>query len=212
VPNGLNLDHFTKPEKLPRRSPGLADPAGQKQKLRIVFLGRIHPKKGLDMLLPAWARLSRFHTDWELVIAGPDEGGYLAELRELARGLGLGSCLRYLGSVSGAEKVALLHSADLFILPSYSEGFAMSLLEAMACSVPVIATTACNFPEISQKQAGWECEARLFSVMTALEAGLRADAAERQQRGEQGRRLVEANYSWPPIVQSLLEACEAHCP
>lgn len=205
VPNGLNLDEFAKPQKSSQAS------QAQKEKLRLLFLGRIHPKKGLDLLLAAWARLGRYHRDWELVVAGPDEQGYLAELRKLAANLGLELEIRFTGAVTGQEKITLLHSADLFVLPSYSEGFSMGLLEAMACTVPVVATEACNFPEISSRQAGWECATGLASLMQALEAGLRAGNAERQERGGNGRRLIEQSYAWPALIKQLLDACAAHC-
>ena len=87
----------------------------------------------------------------------------------------------------------------------------MSLLEAMACSVPVIASVACNFPEISEREAGWECDPCLSSVTQVLETGLLADSLERRQRGCNGRHLIEEKYTWPPIIQRLLEACQIHC-
>ena len=210
APNGLDLEQFAKPQP-PDDGPHLDRITAAKQRSRLVFLGRLHPKKGLDLLLCAWARLIRFHKDWELIIAGPDEKGYLAQLQKLVENLELGESVRFLGSVVGSGKRALLHSADLFVLPSYSEGFPMSLLEAMACAVPVVATTACNFSEISQHQAGWECEAFVPSVVHALESGLHADASERRQRGLRGQRLVEENYSWQLIIEKILEACQQHC-
>ena len=208
APNGLNLGDFAKPKEL---TPAAHPLHPNKNKLRLLFLGRIHPKKGLDLLLGAWARLSRFHKQWELVVAGPDEHGYSATCRNLARNLGPGSEIRFTGAVTGQAKVALLHSADLFVLPSYSEGFSMSLLEAMACAVPVVATIACNFPEISERQAGWECAPCLSAVTQALETGLCTDSLERHQRGRNGRCLIEEKYTWPPIIKRLLEACETHC-
>jgi glycosyltransferase involved in cell wall biosynthesis len=211
APNGLDLDEFVKPQRPADgvRTPWLGNL--KKEKFRLLFLGRIHPKKGLDLLLSAWAGLERYHGQWELVIAGPDESGHLAEVRRKARALALDSQARFTGPVTGRAKRDLLHSADLFILPSYSEGFSMGLLEAMACEVPVIATRACNFPQISRNEAGWECDASLWSIMEALEQGLRVDVVERRQRGRNGRRLVEKDYAWPSIIDQLLDACQTHC-
>ena len=211
APNGLNLAEFSKPSDLdsPIDTPlvkGLS-----KNALRLLFLGRIHPKKGLDLLLPAWAKLSSQTKDWQLVIAGPDEQGHLAQVRDLARSLGLEQQIIFTGPVSGPAKISLLHSSDLFVLPSYSEGFSMSLLEAMACGLPVIATTACNFPEILSEQAGWQSEASQDPLADALRRALECSAIERKQRGQNGRRLVETRHAWPAIIRNLSEACAQYC-
>lgn len=119
--------------------------------------------------------------------------------------------MQFIGAVTGLAKNALLRSADLFVLTSYSEGFSMSLLEALACEVPVVATRACNFTDISRTGAGWECDACLPSVTKTLGAVLSTDALERQQRGRNGRGLVEQSYTWPRIIGRLLDACRTHC-
>jgi glycosyltransferase involved in cell wall biosynthesis len=211
VPNGIGLEEFSKPRI---QAESLQTPLVQnleKRKSRLLFLGRIHPKKGLGLLLPAWARLAQFRKQWELVIAGPDEQGHLNELRKMAQDLSIGAEVRFTGSVTGSVKCELLHSADLFVLPSYSEGFSMALLEAMACEIPVLATNACNFPDISLRQAGWECEASLSSLTEMLSNALNADSLELLQRGRNARALVEECYTWPRIIQRLLEACEDCC-
>ncbi len=211
IPNGLDPAGFPKPLDLdsPIDTPLIKQLA--KTSLRLLFLGRIHPKKGLDLLLPAWAKLSGLAKDWQLVIAGPDEQGYLAQVRALARSLGLEQQVFFTGPVTGPAKISLLHSADLFILPSYSEGFSMSVLEAMACGLPVIATKACNFPEILTEQAGWECAATQDSLADSLRQALECSVIGRKQRGQNGRRLVETRYAWPAIIQNLFEACAQHC-
>jgi glycosyltransferase involved in cell wall biosynthesis len=211
APNGLDLEEFPKPLPAAGSVPMPLLPNLEKRNCRLLFLGRIHPKKGLDLLLTAWARVSQVRNQWELVIAGPDENGYLAEVQRLAKSLALEGQVRFTGPATGAAKHALLHSADVFILPSYSEGFSMGLLEALACEVPVVATRACNFPDISLRQAGWECDAALPSVTRTLEAALSADTLERRQRGRNGRALVERSYTWPMIIPRLLEACKVHC-
>ena len=182
-----------------------------KSRRRALFISRLHPKKGLDLLVPAWASLGKTVADWELILAGPDEGGYAVTIDRLISAHGLSESVRRVGKVSAEAKVRLLHSADLFVLPSYSEGFPTSLLEAMACAAPVLATRECNFPEVTNSQAGWECDASVESVSAALRTALLADEAERKQRGLSGRKLVETRYTWPSVVTCLLEACETHC-
>lgn len=199
--NGIHLEAFdTAPA-----------PETTKTRRRCVFMGRLHSKKGLDLLLHAWSELKNAHLDWELLIAGPDEGGYQAVVEKVIKDLGINDGVRLVGAVSGDEKVAFLKSADVFILPSYSEGFSVAILEAMACRVPVVATTACNFPELAKDGGGWECAPEMTSVRKALEEALSSSDTERRERGLAGRRLVEKSYTWVAIAALILEACEEHC-
>jgi glycosyltransferase involved in cell wall biosynthesis len=165
----------------------------------------------LDILLYAWARLTTLTKNWELVIAGPDERGHLAQIQALATDLGVRDQVIFTGPVTGEVKNRLLYSSDLFILSSYSEGFSVSVLEAMACGLPVIATHACNFPEISAKQAGWECDSNVDALAVTLRTALEASEAERREHGRNGRRLVETRYAWSAVIQTLQQACATHC-
>ncbi len=210
APNGIDVGQFPKPVCLEASIETPWVNRLEKTARRLLFLGRIHPKKGLDLLLPAWASL-REGRDWQLVIAGPDEQGYLANIQKLAGKTDWPKQIIFTGPVVGTVKNSLLHSADVFVLPSYSEGFPVSVLEAMACGVPVLATKASNFPDIVSAEAGWECEANLDSVRDGLSQALTASDEERRQRGANGRRLVERRYNWPSIVSELLSACAAHC-
>jgi glycosyltransferase involved in cell wall biosynthesis len=211
IPNGLDATELSKPIEsvAPIETPLIRDLS--KNSLRVLFLGRVHPKKGLDLLLSAWARLSTSIKDWELVIAGPDEGGYLSRLRALSASLGLGNRIAFTGLVTGDAKKRLLHSADLFVLPSYSEGFPMSVLEAWACEVPVLVTRECNVGDLSTTAAGWECDANVDSLTSALKLALSASEAERRNCGQNGRRLIDARYSWPDIISKLEQSCAAYC-
>jgi glycosyltransferase involved in cell wall biosynthesis len=145
------------------------------------------------------------------VIAGPDEGGYLQSLRALVRQLSLEKTVSFPGAFSGGQKIVLLKSADLFVLTSHSEGFSVALLEAMACGIPVLATTACNFPELVLDGGGFECPAESDAITKCLDDALSASVEERHQRGNAGRRLVKNNYTWSAISQTIIEACELHC-
>ena len=210
APNGLNLADFEIPSSQPAPIPGL-DKDCAKSEFRLLFLGRIHPKKGLDLLIKAFSELGSASRDWHVVIAGPDELGHESVIRRQAEALGIMNQLVFTGPVSGDVKTSLLHSADLFVLPSYSEGFSMSVLEAMACGLPVVATHACNFPEITEVQSGWECEATEESLKSALETAMESGAVERHERGQKGRRLVETRYTWTAVIQTLQHACAAYC-
>jgi poly(glycerol-phosphate) alpha-glucosyltransferase len=206
APNGLIPANYLQPENTEPICTPLV-PELKKTRKRLLFFGRLHPKKGIDLLLPAWTRLQSENRDWELVVAGPDENGYLKQVRN---GDANGNVV-FTGTVPEKSKVALFHSADLFVLPSYSEGVPMTVLEAMVCEVPVVATDACNISELTTASAGWECKANVESVTETLRAAIRADDAERSQRGRNGRRVIETHYSWPTVTAKLLEACAAHC-
>ncbi|MBJ7328007.1 MAG: glycosyltransferase [Chthoniobacterales bacterium] len=152
----------------------------------MLFLSRIHAKKGLDLLVPAWGRLTKEFPDWELVIVGPDEGGYQAMVEKMIADCGCGETCWIHPAVSGAEKHALLRTADLFVLPSYSEGFPMAVLEAAAHRIPVVQTDECNFPELTAAGGAWECRPELDSVEKTLRSALTAEDAERAERGLKG--------------------------
>jgi glycosyltransferase involved in cell wall biosynthesis len=196
IPNGIDLTPFDVPVEMP------AVP-----QRTVLFLGRLHPKKGIDLLLKAWSRWSSRFPEWKLILAGPDEGGYRAEIE---RNISAGGIERVElpGVVTGAAKIALLKQAGVFALPSYSEGFPMAVLEALAARRPVLISRGCHFEAAVEAGAGWSCDATVESVEQMLHAALRADDAERDQRGHAGRNLVEQNFQWPALAKQLHEICE----
>jgi len=210
APNGVRLEDYDAVPQ-PGNLPQLELPERVREKKRLVFMARLHPKKGLDFLVQAWSRLQEHHACWELVIAGPDECGYRATVETLIGQLGVASATTLVGSVTGAAKRELLQNADLFVLPSRSEGFPVSVLEAMACRLPVIGTDGCNFPELETEGGGWLCQVGMGSVHAALSRALAASDAERKSRGQTARQLVERRYTWPRIAATIREACETHC-
>jgi glycosyltransferase involved in cell wall biosynthesis len=181
------------------------------RRYRAVFISRLHPKKGLDMLLSAWAKLPAEGREWELIIAGPDENGYAATVDGFIEQFDLQDSVRRVGKISHESKVKLLKSADLFVLPSYSEGFTSAILEAMAASLPVVATRECNFPELFRHGGGWECDVNLDSLAGALRQAMCASETERRQRGAAGRQLLERDYTWESVCRHLLQACANYC-
>ena len=181
--------------------------AERKRPKRLLFLSRIHAKKGLDMLVPAWGKLTKEFPDWELLIVGPDEGGYQTTVENMMADCGCGDTCWIHPAVSGAEKHALLRTADLFVLPSYSEGFPMAVLEAAAHRIPVVQTDECNFPELTAAGGAWECRPERDAVVTTLRKALTAEDAERTERGLRGRELVERSYSWDQIANEVMDAC-----
>lgn len=206
VPNGIDLAEVDAASPSPPPIPHLA----RSRPRRILFLARIHPKKGLDLLIPAWGKLAPAFRDWELVIAGPDEGGYQSEVEIMIRQAGIQDSCRIFPSVFGVEKHAVLRSADLFVLPSHSEGFPMAVLEAAAHRLPVLQTTECNFSELARAEGAWECAPTVADVQETLRAALEAGDDERRQRGLRGREVIESGYTWKRVASLLEAACLAH--
>jgi poly(glycerol-phosphate) alpha-glucosyltransferase len=209
IPNGADTSAF---QDLPGRGVLEARFPALRGSRWILFLSRIHPKKGLPHLLRAWAsvqhsQLSTFnsqHSDWLLVIAGPDELGHEAEMKGLARELGLEKSVLFTGPLEGAEKLAALGGAELFVLPSFSEGFSMAVLEAAAAGLPVLLTPQCNFPELASVGGAIEVSPDTDSCAAGLQELLKLSDTQREQMGDNARKLVEASYSWSKVADQML--------
>jgi glycosyltransferase involved in cell wall biosynthesis len=207
IPNGIDLDevdHVADNTFNPAQHPW----TNRRKPRRLLFLSRIHPKKGLDLLVSVWALLAKEFPDWELLITGPDEGGYQGTVERMIRAADASSSCWIQPAVTGTEKHALFRTADLFVLPSYSEGFPMAVLEAAAHGVPVVQTSECNFPELTAVGAAWQCQPEKADLERALRSALAADDLERRERGQAGRSLVMKNYSWQSVAKMLVEACQ----
>lgn len=201
IPNGIDLaDYATLPPKtiLADMFPRLRD-----QKL-ILFLSRIHPKKGLLHLVEAWGALAGRFADWHLAIVGPDEVGHRAEVERAVEAVGAAHRTTFLGALGGEDKLAALAASDVFVLPSFSEGFSMAVLEAMASGLPVLLTPACNFSEAARAGAAVEVDPNAESTRAGLELLLGMTDREREDMGRQGHRLVAGHYSWERTASELI--------
>ncbi len=167
-----------------------------------LFLGRICPVKGLQNLIPAWAKVRP--DGWRLRIAGPDEGGYQKNIAELVRECGLLEIVEFVGTISGDKKRRLLEGADLFILPSLSESFGMAIGEALAVGCPVITTTATPWREIKTADCGWQVPANSSSLATALQEATSLPPETLKAMGERGRALIRNHYQWNSLVDRYI--------
>ena len=176
----------------------------------ILFLGRLHPKKGLDLLGDAFAAIEResHFDDVRLVIAGPDEGGYRAELEKRLASRGVISKTVFTGMLTGDVKRSALDSADVFVLPSYSEGFSISVLEALARATPVVITTGCNFPQVGEAGAGKVIEPIADHLTQALREIL-DDSVLGDRMGDLGRKLVQNQYTWDRVAERMSHLYES---
>lgn len=169
---------------------------------RILFLSRIHPKKGLLNLVEAVKRLSLI--DWEVVIAGYDELGHLEEVRQAVQKSSHSDMFRFIGPVENQKKWDLYSSADIFVLPTYSENFGMVVAEALACGVPVLTTKGTPWGELISHECGWWVEPTIEGLAAGLEQALMCSAAERKRMGENGRVLVQQKYSWAAVAKKMI--------
>ena len=182
--------------------PEASKPPSQAGSRRCVFLSRLHVKKGIDILLEAWARTRP--VQWQLTIAGPDESGIMPSLRDLASRLGIASEVDFIGPVHGNAKWSLLRSADLFVLPSRSENFGIVVPEAMAVGVPCIATTATPWSLLQAEGLGWCVDPCPDALARALHQAISMPPTELEAMGDRGEAFVTARFSWKTIVRETV--------
>jgi len=195
IPNGVEL---------PAASESKSSHAGN---YNLLYLGRLHPKKGLPLLIEAWCRVQRMaeESGWRLIIAGWDQLGHQSELRALAAKLHSGASIDFVGPQFGEGKSSLFREASAFVLPSLSEGLPMTILEAWSWRLPVLMTTSCNLPEGSRDGAAIMTEANVESICAALKQLFSMDRGEREAMGIRGRRLVEEQFRWPRIADQMTQ-------
>ena len=200
ISNGLELSEY---ENLPR--PGTFRAAfPEVDGPFLLFLGRLSPQKGLDLLLPAFQRLLSARPDLWLVVAGPDYKGYERQVRSLAHELGVAHRVLFPGLITGERKLAAFVDADLFVLPSYAENFGGAIVEALACGLPVVISNQVNIHrELSSDGAATVVTCSVDSVTAGIESAL-ADTENRSRLSKIGREVVRARYGWDSIVPTLI--------
>jgi glycosyltransferase involved in cell wall biosynthesis len=162
----------------------------------LLYLGRLHPKKGLINLLHAWQPFAGGPDgDWHLAIAGWDQGGYESKLRRVVNQLGMASRVHFLGPLFGTDKAAAYAVANAFILPSVSEGLPMVILEAWSHGLPVLMTRACNLPEGFTAGAALEIGTDSEGIGAGLDLLARLSDEQRRAIGDNGRRLCRERFS-----------------
>jgi poly(glycerol-phosphate) alpha-glucosyltransferase len=171
----------------------------------LLYLGRIHPKKGLPNLIGALARCDAAMRSgrWRLVVAGWDQGGHQAELEAAAASAGIADRVHFIGPQFGRDKDATLHAADAFILPSYSEGLPMAVLEAWAHGLPVLMTPQCNLPEGVVHGAALSVDPAVDGLTAGLSALFGMSDDERTAMGRRGAALVVRRFTWPVVARRM---------
>jgi glycosyltransferase involved in cell wall biosynthesis len=201
IPNGVDLAPL---QNLPPRADLEAEYPELAGKFVLLFFGRIHVKKGLDLLAHALERVRADYPDLHVLLAGNDDGAYVP-FRDRVEAAGLGSRVTWVGHVSGERARRVWAAADAFVLPSYSEGFSMAILEALACRLPALITTACHFPELAEADGGVVVAPTPGDVTAGLRGLLERSPGQRAELARNGRGLVEQKYTWDQQARRLAE-------
>lgn len=196
IPNGFNLPN----NPIYNR---------EHKKRVLLFIGRIHPKKGIKELILALSLVRKSHPElienWNVRIAGWDQNGHTQELIKLSEELGLDDCVTFVGPVFGNIKENELCTANAFVLTSFSEGLPMSVLEAWAYKLPVLMTDQCNLPEGFDENAAIRVTTSPESIAEGLTTLFLMDNSKLNQIGENGFALVSKKFSWSHIADQTIE-------
>lgn len=195
IPNGIDLSEYP-----------LKDFSIKKNKRKILFLSRIHPKKGIEYLIEAWERLEpSIKLNWEIEIAGNGDKDYIQKLNTIIVSKSLDECIKITGPQFGEDKINTYHNADLFVLPTHSENFGIVIAEALSCGVPVITTHGTPWEDIKSYNAGDWIEIGVDPLVRSLEIMMIKDEFALQQMGINGRRLIEEEYSIESVAAKMFE-------
>lgn len=170
---------------------------------RILSLGRFHPQKGLDRLVDAWSRLQTQFPGWALDLVGPDEGGHMAELQELANRLNV-KRLTIRPPLHGVERDTCMAGAELFVLPTRGENFALTVAESLMMETPVISTNGAPWAGLVQEGCGWWIEQGVEPLVKTLEKAMRLTDEQRLALGKRGRTWMLRDYAWASAAEKML--------
>ncbi|MEE2788162.1 MAG: glycosyltransferase [Myxococcota bacterium] len=200
MPNGIFPAMLERPPK-----PGAFSEMvqGIRGKPYILFLSRLHPGKGLDLLAHAFAQVARVRPDVHLVLVGQDQGAQ-AGVEAIIAMHRLEARVHFTGPIFDNRKMAAYADAAVFCLPSRHEGFSMAITEALAWARPVVITKTCHFPEVSQARCGLEVDLNADEIAEGL-LTLLNDPVAAQAMGERGREMVLARFTWPAIAARMVD-------
>lgn len=192
IPNGIEID-------------AIQLKTDWKRKKQILFLSRIHPKKGIEFLIEAVWALKEIFKDYRIVIAGEGEADYVNQLRREISSMGMDDVIVLLGGVYGERKWQLYRESDLFVLPTYSENFGIVIAEALASGTPVITTTGTPWEELNMAHCGWWIEIGRNPLIETLNQYVSLTEWSLEEMGRNGRRLIEEKYSSRTMAENLVK-------
>jgi glycosyltransferase involved in cell wall biosynthesis len=191
IPNGIDV-----PEE--------CGPPADARIRKILYLGRLHPKKGLHKLLASWRLVQDELTDCELVIAGPSERGYLQELESKAAELAL-KRVSFPGPLFGEAKTAAYRSASVFVMPTLNENFGLTVAESLAVGVPVICTKGAPWSGLVSHDCGWWIEGDVDEIGGAMRYAMGLPPEDLHRMGARGRAWMRSDFSWTAIAAEMAQ-------
>lgn len=198
IPNGINEEDYAVDDL-----PGFRERHGLGDRPFVLFVGRLNPVKGPDLLLQAFCAAKEDLADHHLVFVGPDEG-MLAGLRRTATGHGVSERVHFVGYLGGAEKARAYAAAELLVVPSRQEAMSIVALEAGAVGTPVLLTDRCGFDEVARADGGRVVPATAEGLREGL-VGLLEDSRALKDMGTNLKRLVRERYTWGSIIRQYLD-------
>jgi glycosyltransferase involved in cell wall biosynthesis len=197
IPNGVNIPESTNADIFLNQFPQL------RGKRLLLFLSRIHYKKGVDILCKAWKSIAKQWPDAHLVLAGPNFESTQSSIEAFIADAKLHDRVTLTGMLHDRLKWSALHAAECFLLPSYSEGLSVSVLEALGVGIPVIVTRQCNLPEVREYDCGWVIEPNSQDLEAALNDCLNSSKPAVYQMSLRGRALIREKFSWEVIGRQM---------
>jgi len=177
-------------------------------KKQVLFLSRVHIKKGIEILFDAWKRIHSDYSDWQLLVVGNGENEYIQSLENRIESLSLKDSIKILPPVFGNEKIQLYQESALFCLPSFSENFGMAIAEAMSCGTPVITTTNCPWRILNETNTGWCIDLSVDNLERALREALGMTSAELYEMGRRASKLINDNLDYRIVTRKTLRLYE----
>lgn len=171
---------------------------------QVLFLGRIHVKKGIEILFDAWKRVYPDYSKWQLLVVGNGEADYKHSLENKAEILGLKDCIKILPPMFGAAKTKIYQESAMFCLPSYSENFGMTIAEAMSCGTPVITTKNCPWEILNESKIGWCIDLSVDNIERALREAMTMTPTDLYEMGQQASKLISENYDYRVVTRNTL--------
>jgi glycosyltransferase involved in cell wall biosynthesis len=189
IPNGIDIPEMLRPRR---------------QRRTLLYLGRIHPIKQVDVLVQVWARIAHTMPDWDLRIVGPDNNGHLDQLQRLANRLGTRR-LTFEGELRGERKLEAYREADLYVLPTKTENFGVTVAEALAAGTPVIVTTGAPWRDLGSRGAGWWIPQGADALEQALRTAMVMARVDLEIMGQRGHKWMAECFSWKGAAAQMFE-------